>query len=609
MNRCACAALVLNACVLVTAPAVQAQSSGCNPDVALRTYLERTCDKRAATIAAFDHVLRTWSVWRWKASGDKWTLEPSRRSSEKPEIVLRRNDELRTFVVNTNPTVFTADRTGSAEADIESLATLQQLALSVGSTVLTAATLAANRDLLAELRPSKAPVPLAKGQPDPLREALRLERDRREKPQELFAAYLEALPNVALPDLGKLKEAATQLGAIVKAVDGEALNGWLQSVESGVPTALRPPMPKPQSLRDVMAGFVRVREALEPINDFKLPCAESVGAMAGLVLLKRSPLVGFDAAARRDGYVETARDLATKPGCGGTLQEPTIALANWLVVNPPLPTGPTDSVEAEGLRLLSEGIHRYLEPGKEVAELAAKAQALADSEPKVIVSAARVQQYVDRANSGGPDPACGVIEIPRSRFKGSDVVWSKTRTDTVEVTLDKNLEGKLTLHHPESASGSFVVKRKFADGLAVDFAAIRTDLFSPSYEAKDLDGVEGGPSKVVETDRATRSGKVAIMAAYRIEYGSSGFALGPQVGAGIDTGDSAVFGGISASWRFLAIGVGYTWQKITALNGQYPGQILEPGDALKTTDRFSKRTPYVSLAISIKDLPFFKAKE
>jgi hypothetical protein len=100
-------------------------------EIALKQYLEAGA-VTSATIAAFDHVHRNWTVLKW----DTKTLKRIDGPTEKPEISLGRGEQLLTFVVNTDPLVFTADRSATAEASIDTLATLQQLASGLGGILI-----------------------------------------------------------------------------------------------------------------------------------------------------------------------------------------------------------------------------------------------------------------------------------------------------------------------------------------------------------------------------------------------------------------------------------------------------------------------------------------
>ncbi len=551
-------------------------------ETALQSYL---AGSEEATIAAFDHMNRTWTVLKW----DGTQLTRLEGPDEKPQIPLWGKGRLKTFVINTNPLVFTADRTATAEATIDSLETLQTLASGLGG-------IAADTLKVAAVNAPRGGAPLAAGASPTLEDLV-----------FTYVGELGKLQYVTKP-LNDLTAAATTLESTTAPLQEEVLLMWLQSVESGVDAKDRP-APAKVELPALAAAFRSLADARKELADDKnkVPCGDSVAAMAEVAAIKRAPLTGPGAPERERAYNTLAVKM-TEPtqGCHDDLARATRALSDWFIANQPTPDGP-DTEDRKPLDDLIDRLNSVLKVVGQRSEALAKAGALAKTQPAAILAASRQRLFFDRLAKAKVDPARGVLEVSRSSFSGSDIEWTKKRTDTVEVKVDASLKDKLTLRHPETASGSFVADRKLAEGLDVDFALIRTDLFSPSYEAKDLDGEEGDESKVVETDRTSRSGKVAVMAAYRWPLGL-GFAFGPQLGAGVDTGDSSLFYGLSLRWRFLSVGWGNTRQKVTALRGQSVGDTLAEGVALQTKDTFETKK-YWSLAITITDLPFFKPAE
>ncbi len=589
----------------------------------LETYLKSHYAGSKAKVAAFDHGERSWTVYDWNGS----TLEKSDGPKEKPEIALRSKEQLLTFVVHTNPLIFTADRSATAEALIDNLATLQTLASLLGSVAGTS--LQVQGQNLASLA-FRAAGPRSDDPATVHTFSLKLEqRDlagarkmvNSSVSQELIDLvpvaqdYQEELVALWSTTDGKpvqeLRTAAKQLATQIDSINNGQLIAWLQAVESNIPLAQRPPRPAVATSAALATAFQDITQKRDALKQTILPCFDTIGAIASMVLTKRTPLVGVGSTQALDAYFKTGREAIQSmqdDHCSPSLTTAATHFVEWLLRYPPAADGVSDPGERAVLESLTDTMAPF---GKRAAEQSAAletAKQILDSQSAVFPALAQVQQFLGRdADLGGIDPADGVIQIRRSSFTGNAVVWSKQRTDTVEVAVDESLKGKITLRHPEKAEGSFIARRKFSDGLDADFAVIKTDLFSSTFEAKDDDGKDGGSSHIQETDRTTRSGKVAVMAAYRFPLGG-GFAFGPQLGAGIDTGDASLFLGVSLRWRFLAVGWGTTRQKVTALRGQKVGQQLDEGVALKTRDIFERKS-YISFSITITDLPFFKPKD
>lgn len=557
-----------------------------------------------ATIAAFDHRERTWCVDRWDGSA----LEGKPDRDEEPDIVLRARGRLLTFVIDTNPLIFTADRTETVEAPIETLATLQRLVAGIGSVMAS--------DLVARDDPrpgaAAAQLKILGDRTDPARS----DGQARDEIASVSAALREAHSklNAALDRLGNIRRIFDRIGSLGARTEAGRLLPWLQAIESNVPIRDRPKVPEPPTVAELLGPFnelaAELAELAEPTM-LAAPCRAAVDRLREALTVKRALPPKDGDAAKLAAYRAAVRALAAEAGdsrsCDSKLGIPLAALATWLAQRPPTDTAPSPDVYGERLDALDEIAAIYLERLNRIGSILEQAKAIAKAEPEVVAVVARMHQYLDRLRLSRVDPASGVLEVTRSSFSGSAIRWSQTRTDTVEVALDESLKGKIALRHPDKASGSFRVIRAFSDGLEADFALTRTDLFSSSFEAKDADGVDGGSSRIEETDRSTRSGELAVMAAYRFPLGA-GFAIGPQVGVGADLDHAAIFYGLSVRWRFLSLGYGRTRQKVKALDGQTVGQELAAGEVVRTRDRFTSE-PYWSLAISIRDLPFFKPKE
>jgi hypothetical protein len=593
------------------------------PPTSLETYLKSHYAARKAKVAAFDHNERNWTVYDWDGSCLKHADGPK----EKPEIALRTKEQLLTFIVHTNPLIFTADRSATAEALIDNLATLQTLASLLGS--VAGAGLQVRGQDLANLAFRAA---------DPKSDTAAMAQDYRRRigrrdllgirklvnssvSQELIDlipladAYQQELKNLSgtLDDkpVTELAAEARTLAAKIDAINNGQLIAWLQAVESNIPLNHRPAPPQVATYDQLAVSFQDIAQKRTALAQVALPCFDTIGAIASMVLTKRTPLVGVGSTQALDAFFKTGREVIQNmqnDHCSPSQASAATDLVEWLLRYPPTADGVGDPGERAVLEALTDTMAPF---GKRAAEQSAALETskkILDSQSSVFPALAQVQQFLGRADGlGGIDPADGVIEVRRSSFTGDTIVWSKQRTDTVEVAVDESLKGKITLRHPEKAEGSFIARRKFSDGLEADFAVIKTELFSSTFEAKDEDGEDGGTSKIQETDRTTRSGKVAVMASYRFPLGG-GFALGPQLGAGVDTSDASLFLGLSLRWRFLALGGGTTFQKVTRLRGQEVGQILDEGVALKTHDKFKSKL-YFSLAITITDLPFFKPKD
>jgi len=620
------AVVVLLVAVLLLMPLL-AKGGCCDAaETDLQRWLTEHHDPSPATIAAFDHVERTWSIYSWDGSSLKLIEGPK----EKPEIALGRGDSLRTVIVNTNPLIFRADRSNTAETNIEALENLQKLATGLGGLAgfvfQSAGEKQSDRSkklliaMTPETKRQEVEGVLQQGQ---VLQALAKSTVTLTLDQAAIFELKENFLRAVQVQLGKfagkkifetIAKESMGLGNVLDGGKEEILLAWLQAVE--VDAKPLPAAPAFTNLSDLATKFEAIRSASMALEASKPTCSATVGTVAEMVMIKRTPLVGVGSAERSDTFSKSALALLTgpaEPGCDEEIVKVAKELVQWLQGHGPDATGPTDPLERAVFEDLTEGVAPYLELTAKFTKVLADAKALVEKQSAATLATARVNQFLDRLSKSSPTKGCllcntmyGILEVKRSSFSGKDIAWSKVRKDTVTVALDEGLKGKLTLSHPESAEGSFEVHRRFTENLGVDFGLVKTDLSEPSYEAKSVDGTPGSLLKIQEKDRTTRSGKLGLFASYRFPIGhTTAISFGPQIGVGADTSDAAFFLGGSLRIGFLSLGVGSTWQKAKRLNGQEPGQLLPAGEVVKTEDRFKSKT-YFSLMISIKDLPFFK---
>ncbi|MCZ7650202.1 MAG: hypothetical protein M5U13_03145 [Thermoanaerobaculia bacterium] len=606
---------------------VQARAEGtppCDAGRVLERYLEAT-KRPAAKVAAFDHRERSWTIADWNGS----SLRVKDGPTEEPEIALGKGDQLLTFIVNTNPLIFTADRTETKKEEIAALANVHVLVAALSS--VAAASLAVegadgveadfHEAVLGALsegdRNKHRPLVFRPEDQDLMRALQGRGIDTRSlvalrEALEKYEQALEAdLPAFDAELVSAAQRAGREVGATVTGLDQDRLRPWLQSVEAGVEVDERPHFEPDTTPARVAQAFSALEEKLEALAGLNLGCRTSTAALQAMIAKKRSKVKAEDLLVERDAHRAAGRSLARLrlegDGCVPGVALATGRVVAWLLEHPPTEDGPAPA-EAPLLEGLYDLVSAYLETIDRFSTAKAEAMKLAKTEPEVTAAAARVDLIQKRKGMAREvDLSCGVLEVPLSSFKGEVVPWSRKRVDTVTVKLDEGFKDGLTIHRPGTATGKLSVQRKFSDGLEADFSVTRTDLFDSTFVAKDLDGEDGGESQIQETERKSRSGKVAVMAAYRLPLFRTGLAVGPQVGVGVDTSDAALFYGLSVRWGFLSVGWGQTRQKVAGLRGQTVGQTLPAGESLRTRERF-ETDEYWSFSLTIRDLSFFKPK-
>jgi hypothetical protein len=603
----------------------QAGAQGRSPATALEDYLKNNAPS-SQQVLAFDHVDRTWSLYWWtprgqevpgpkpRAQGPKLTRVDG--PQEHIEVLLSTDAGLATYVVNTNPIIFSADRSGTEEAPIESLENLKKL---LGGLAGVVASVVTTNDLLFTTS--------ADGGDAALRvwsTTNRLNFDVQKRrlsdlvvaSQALATELQSADADFPSAELSGVRTAAGSLKASLEPHDAGRLTAWLQTTEAGAGVAKAPAK---VDLDDLQTRFGTLQSARAALAAKPIACLETLKVLATAVQAQRNVLPTKEVLEYLDSYRQGLDSIVdgelANDTCTGALKTAIRNVVGALQKATPTATGPS-APEADALQKLADAIARYLRTAGTYAKVLSDTKDLAGLEGTTLKALAQVDGYRKRLLAYCPNAATnpcqvlpGVLPVVRSTFASSDLSWTKKREDEVTVKVDESLKTALVLTHPETSQGKFSALQKTASRLELDFAVTKTNLFESTYEAVDPDGETGPlPSRIVEKDRGTRSGQIGLFASYRWAWGN-GFAAGPSLGVGLDTDKPAIYLGGSVRWRFVSLGVGNTWQRVKVLrDGQEPNQDLPKGGAIKTRDKFEDDL-YWSLAISLRDLPFFQPKK
>lgn len=173
----------------------------------------------------------------------------------------------------------------------------------------------------------------------------------------------------------------------------------------------------------------------------------------------------------------------------------------------------------------------------------------------------------------------------------------------------------VVLRHATDVSSSYEIQRAWRWGFDVDVATVYTEIASAVFTSvPTLNLATTEPDDTVnivrQTDEQGRAGELTMFLSlqWRPRQGAaSTFSIGPQLGAGLSTDHPAIFAGVGFGLgRYVKLGVGWNWQEVKELRNQKVDQILGLGESVQTRDAFDDGY-YVSLSITLDELPFFKA--
>ncbi len=175
-----------------------------------------------------------------------------------------------------------------------------------------------------------------------------------------------------------------------------------------------------------------------------------------------------------------------------------------------------------------------------------------------------------------------------------------------------------TPERPKELTTSYRLEWDKASILGVGFALTSSSLESPTFSAVtdpvDPDNpMETDPLVIAQTGSESRAAELAVFANLEIsrlwkKWRHRPVQLSFDVGAGLDVGTPAAFAGFSLGYKYVRLGGGWTWQEVKALDGQAIGMPIGSSEDIKTRNTFENDT-YWSLMLSLGDLPFFNKKE
>lgn len=532
-----------------------------------------------------------------------------------PRLTVPRGREVRAFVVGTNPLVYSVTAGDGKEADHEDLAELQKLALAIGGAATGFAQISA---VTVDALPA---VTAKKVTPKSIETLNDYGINAAQAAEATQPAWITSLSPALSKGTQQIRDALETLnGAAIKIrtslaelEDGER---FLRAVETTTLTKERPKPPSEAALHEQFEALSAAREELVMVTPLCPDELLTLRRLLDLALLERPPTTGE--IADHTALITSSRRSG---GCDVDGLWTTITAAfDWLAVHPP-----GTKIEAklrELLKTTAQGITSYRTGTAKRAEALPPSQALLDKR-QVPGSRASLLAHVLARPPGVDADAChlthGVLPVARSQGAGASVPWSKVRTETFTVAFDDSLKTFVTPTRAKRDEKYEVQAASRWRGFDIDLGLVHSQVEQVTYSAvaaTTVDGAggsagEGGEAEptlvIAPSERERRSGEVAMFVSYlpdRLQRG--GLSFGPQLGVGLDDDHPALYAGAALSLgRYLNLSGGWSWQEVEDLvRGQAPGTVVTSKDDIRTRKGFVDDW-YVSLAITLDDLPFF----
>lgn len=630
---------------------VAAQAT-CNVKAQLEAYLKNFTAKdpnRELIVLAFDHQERTWTGYQWQQGSlndRREIFDLKLPFTNKPRVFVPkgRTQDLVVVLTNTNPLLFTTRLTATTETSIEDLQSLQKLAGLLGGFLSAGVASAAPEFEVAPISTFDVNV------------AFRANVDVFEAGEELVetgdpaGSSLDQLYADSVAIVEELKVLGSVIEKALKALEtpragfdgeirllkeaGSEIRSYLQQVENGnlssaAPRGFERLTVSAASLDGLAQNIARERDNLR--NNVQPACVDALTALRTAVRLYRIPLSERPAEQRpvTDEFKASLEALANPSSCGSSQLDIRIGRVRGYLKDRhedprgPRPPNTQGASEAEDriLRPLFRGIDGYLtlvDQRKSALEVADKLVSETGDSAKVAEAA---QTFIARRSGSllSNDPCSlttGVIPIPRNSALTDELPWTKFGTESFQISIDSPFKDSVVLRHATDVSSSYEIQRAWRWDFDVDVATVYTEIASPVFTSVPTlnlatpDKPDDTVNIVRQTDEQGRAGELAMFLGlqWRPRKGAaSTFSIGPQLGAGLSADHPAVFAGVGFGLgRYVKLGVGWNWQEVKELRNQKVDQILELGESVQTRDAFDDGY-YVSLSITIDELPFFKA--
>lgn len=599
--------------------------AACDVEEQLITYLKAHAPDRAQ-ILALDHATRRWSGYSWIKPNLTKTREGFENLSLAKPRVLNGKDPLIVVVTNTNTLLYTVAQTAAIRVDSAELAALQALALNLGGVLQFATVADGQREVLSNLES------VTMSRVDTADETNRFNAFKIETvpikvlPRDLevisatFVEALEAEADKLAQPLTDLRVAAASLKSNVDLATtrGSSLNSLIQVIEAGqTPSNIPPHGPADLLLpQTIESDFSNLVTELALIRDVETLCVAESGAALTAVGHKR---FGFPADSRRKEAArkefDEALDALTSAGgksCDGETRDAMRLLGRWLAAAPPTES-PAPDAQQEALMNIENAALRFATIGSKTSAAIEKASEALKEQFKPVQTAARVVQVAKKLENYDPAKPCtlsaGVIEVDRRNDTIADLPFGKEGEETFVISANPSFPD-IEKNHAVPIEVSYGIAKQRRFDFDVDVSLVYTSLLNPTFGVQEVvdPNAPAGSSKqykIIRKSEKSRAGDLAAMLTFKGPGITS--IVQPQIGAGVTADQPAFFTGLAIPLGpYFKLSGGWTWQKVTKLaNGQKEGDPISGEDALSTRDGFGDSW-YVSLSITLDNIPFFK---
>jgi hypothetical protein len=607
----------------------EAIAADCSEPAVVARYLQARCENDAAfdapqRVLTFNHETRRWqseylvrivvdrvvprrecrvtivekAVPRERRDGTAWTYRG-------------RRERVLALVTRTNPMLYSAVSKGGEPRDISELAGLEKVAGLVGGALtggvpapavvpeaVAAAPPATPEDLLTTLEAfgkiTRLPRPPAPPPPPPDWAKLADELTERAKARILAG---ETPLSTVQKALGTLNGALQTLSA-----EHDRVVSYLQTLEDGRgPEWLNPPVPQ-LTAPDIDDRFVALQSALAALASIRFDC---VGPYAGVRESAAAWLAKDPGPGALTQAMVTAKELQALDGSSGCVRDEidTFRRIGKALEAPAM----SDPLTRPGLDRLYAAATVYTGAAEGRRVLEEQAAKLLKERPTADATAASLDALRRRESDRAVRivvegcPGAGILEVPTRK----DIyAWDTVQPFSFELSLDVPESDKVSARRIDPGAASYELEPQAWFRPLVSFGLTRaSSLREPTFGL-----VKIGEKEYVE--RVGEKRRVAVPTAFvsfrpfpGYRRRTAGPLLDPAIdfGVGLDVSDPAFFVGGSVRVFFGArLGLGATWQRITALDGQQEVTVLPDGSIDPSL------VPGAAVrAVRTRSLPFF----
>lgn len=573
---------------------------------------------------SFDHYNGTWTVL-------PQGTEVSSGVIPVPKVYVGIGDRLVMKVCNTNPLLFDASISAVTVEDSQLLKSLQSLASLLGNGISSLVTVLGSDKGSPNKAGDKPAEALRKKVLAALKEAEMASKDMAGDLARLERFRLQAVNTLQAKEFGDLTvsgetshpcedgktqqpvecrpdllegvstdiEAVQRTGQSLTSLDYRKLTNLLQDLQSAKKFSATGDHEKVDGAIQAWAkSLVPLEQAGRAPEVVKLArtAREQLQLVSDAAVDLRDALAALEAAKRKLAEAKKSKDAAAIAAANKEVTEAKNACP-----------GSTKRLEDAQAAVDTDGLPLLIAAAPAFEEALTASKALRDGVVEARKTAANLVDFSERLTT-----ALDADWSLRTEMPTQGATWSKDGSYEIKLTASSPYAAEIG-RNPRLKDVTLTVKTgwKGGTGLGVGVGVTYTPLSEDTYAALPMPSDPTKKSPQVQKSE-TRAGQLVMLMNWRFwetfhpETRDWTVKPGLELGALLSTSKPGVCLGLSGEfWKSLRIGLGWTWQRVTVLDGQDETTVVASSDEIRTRQVF-RGNWYASMTFALDSITLFK---